>query len=79
MTYIGYHIDDFGDGAGKGTPVAIGDDYDTVQAQTIRRVLSLGITSGSMQVQKKEGLTAADVDKIRETLDAWFAEKGIVV
>lgn len=59
------------------TPVSTGTTRDDAQALAIRRVLSLGITTGEITVVRQTQLTPAEFEKLRATLDAWFAEKGI--
>ena len=73
--FIGYHIDD--EYSGDGVPVAAAATYQDAMDQTIRRVLSLGITSGSMAVRERHGLTEDDFAKLGGILDTWFSGKGI--
>ena len=72
MTYAAFHVDDHHT---DGVIVAIGDDRDAVQAEAIRRVLTIGATFGEIQIQQRDDL--ADVAKETAAhLDAFFATAG---
>ena len=72
MTYAAFHVDDE---RTDGVIVAIGDDRDAVQAEAIRRVLTIGATFGEIQIQQRDDL--ADVaEETAAHLDAFFATAG---
>jgi hypothetical protein len=72
MTFAAYHIDDYGRGS---VILAIGENESDVRTQAIRRVLSLGVSWGAIQVQQRDEL--ADIaPECAASLDAFFASKG---
>jgi hypothetical protein len=69
MTYAAYHVDDM-----NGVILAIGANRAKVQAQAIRRVLTLGASWGGIQTQHRPDL--ADIAaETAASLDAFFAAK----
>lgn len=73
--FIGFAVDGYN--PEKRAPVSTGATRDEAQSSAIRRVLSLGITDGSIEIVKQDKLTADEFGEMRDILDAWFAEKGI--
>lgn len=73
--FIGYAIDGYD--SDRSAPVSTGKTRDEAMSQAITRVLSLGIGDGEIGIRENHELTEEQFAKLGETLDAWFAEKGI--
>lgn len=72
MHFIGYHIDD----CGEGVPVSTGATKEAAMTKAIQRVLGLGISFGEIGAQHRD-LTDSEFASLTKTLDDWFAAKGV--
>ena len=73
--FLGFAVDGYD--VDEKTPVSHGATRDEAEASAIRRVLSLGIVDGLIQVIPQPQLSAEDFAAIGAHLDQWFAKKGI--
>lgn len=67
--YIGYYIDDFG----EGHPIAVGDDRADAIGNAAVRVLTLGLFDGQVGSQKAD-LTDEEFASLKTIQDDWFAK-----
>lgn len=71
--FVGFHVE----GSGEPIPVSTGATRDEALALAMQRVLFAGGRSGSIGAAKQEKLTDDEFQKLAETLDKFFAGRGL--